>query len=54
METLNVKPAVLRKVEDFAEFIVDFSVTMRPYVGLFKAEQGMHPCSKKMGIIFFP
>jgi len=53
MKTLNVKPAVLLKVEDFAVFLVYFSVTMRPYAGLFKAEQGMHPRSEKTGVIFF-
>jgi len=54
MKTLNVKPAVLLKVEDFAEFMIDFSVTMMPYAGLFKPKQGMHTCSKKMRVMFFP
>lgn len=30
VETLNVQPAVLLQVEDFAVFPVDFPVTVRP------------------------
>src|SRR3990170_693304 len=54
METLDVEPPVLLKVEELAEFLVDFSVTMRPHTCLFKLKQGMHPCSEEMGVIFFP
>ena len=53
METLDVEPSVLFKVKDFAEFLVDFSVTMRPHTCLAEPKQGMHPCSEKMGVIFF-
>jgi len=53
METLDVEPPVLRKVEELAEFLVDFSVTVRPHTCLAKSKQGMHPCSEEMGVIFF-
>ena len=53
METLDVEPPVLLKIEDFAEFLVDFSVTMRPNACLAKPKRGMHPCSEEMGVIFF-
>ena len=53
MKTLDVKPTMLLEVEDLTVFLVDFSVAMRPYAGLFKPEQGMYACSKKMSMIFF-
>ena len=53
MITLDVQPAVLLKVEDFAVFLVDFSVAMRPYACFFELEEGVHACSEKMGVIFF-
>ena|SRR3989304_2489008 len=53
METLDVEPPVLRKGEELAEFLVDFSVTMRPHTCLFKPKQGVHACSEKMSVIFF-
>ena len=53
MKTLDVQPAVLLKVEDFAVFLVDFSVAMRPYACFFELEEGVHACSEKMGVIFF-
>ena len=54
METLDVEPTMLLKIEDFAVLLVDFSVTMRPHICLTKPKQGMHPCSEKIGTIFFP
>ena len=52
MKTLDVKPPVLLQVEDFAEFLIDFSVTMRPHTCFVQSKQGMHPCSKKVGVKF--
>ena len=52
METLDVEPAVLLKVEDFAEFMVNFSVMMRPYACFFEFKQRVHSCSEKVGAIF--
>jgi hypothetical protein len=53
MKTLDVEPPVLVEVEDFAEFMVDFPVAMRPNACLVKPKQGMHSCPEKMCTIFF-
>lgn len=54
MKTLDVQPPVLFEVEDFAVFLVDFSVAMRPYTGLFEPEQRMHAGPEKVSMMFFP
>src|SRR4030042_3084389 len=54
MEALDVEPSVLLEVENFATFLVDFSVPMRPYTCLVETKQGVHSCPKKAGMIFFP
>jgi hypothetical protein len=54
MKTLNVKPPMLFEIEDFAKFMVDLSVTMRPYACFFEFEQRVHASSEKTGAIFFP
>ena len=53
METLNVKPPMLLKVEELAQFVVDFSVPMRPHTSLAEPKQGMHSCSEKIRTILF-
>src|SRR3990172_9850403 len=54
VKTLYVEPSMLLKVEDFSVFFVDFFVSVRPYACLVKPEQGMHACSEKMSVMFFP
>ena len=51
METLDVEPPVLLKVEDSAIFVVDFFVTVRPHASLLKPEERVHSCSEKVGTV---
>jgi len=34
VEALDVEPSMLCEIEEFAEFVVDFSVAVRPYACL--------------------
>jgi hypothetical protein len=52
MKALNVQPALLVQVKDFAEFIIDSFVVMRPNSSFFQFKEGMHAGSKELGTVF--
>ncbi len=54
VETLDVEPAVLLEVEDSGEFLVDFSVAVRPYSCFFQLQRGVHSRSEEISAVLLP